>query len=39
VTLTRVERLRRKRPDVASAFYKFLLRTLSDRIRLADKMV
>ena len=41
LTLTRAsfERLRRERPDVASAFYEFLLRTLSDRIRLTDKMV
>ena len=41
LTLTRAsfERLRRERPDVASAFYEFLLRALSDRIRLTDKMV
>jgi SulP family sulfate permease len=41
LTLTRAsfERLRRERPDVASAFYEFLLRTLSDRIRLTEKMV
>lgn len=40
-TLTRdsFDRLRRERPDVASAFYEFLLRTLSDRIRLTEKMV
>jgi sulfate permease, SulP family len=41
LTLTRAsfERLRRERPDVASAFYEFLLRSLSDRVRLTDKMV
>jgi sulfate permease, SulP family len=41
LTLTRAsfERLRRERPDLASALYEFLLRTLSDRIRLTDKMV
>jgi SulP family sulfate permease len=40
-TLTRssFERLRREQPDVASAFYEFLLRTLADRIRLTEKMV
>ncbi|HJV96935.1 MAG TPA: hypothetical protein VJ608_12895 [Albitalea sp.] len=39
LTRTSFERLRRERPDVASAFYEFLLRTLSDRLRLTEKMV
>jgi SulP family sulfate permease len=41
LTLTRAsfERLRRERPDLASAFYEFLLRSLSERIRLTEKMV
>jgi SulP family sulfate permease len=39
LTRDRFECLRRERPDVASAFYEFLLRTLSDRIRLTEKLV
>ncbi|MGN6831201.1 SulP family inorganic anion transporter [Paucibacter sp. M5-1] len=40
-TLTRAayERMRRERPAVAIAFDTFLLRTLSDRINVADRMV
>lgn len=40
-TLTRpsFERLRRERPEVASAFCEFLLRSLSDRIRRSEGMV
>lgn len=40
-TMTRAnfDRLRRERPELASVFYEFLLRTLSDRIRLTEKMV
>ena len=41
LTLTRssFEHLRRERPDAAAAFYEFLLRTLSDRIRLTERMI
>lgn len=38
LTRDRFERLRRERPDLASAFYEFLLRTLSERLRLTEKM-
>jgi SulP family sulfate permease len=40
LTLTRAgfERLRRERPDVAGAFYEFLLRALSERIRMSERM-
>lgn len=39
LTRDRFERLRRERPELASAFYEFLLRTLSERILLTEKMV
>ena len=35
---THCERLHRERPDVALAFCEFLLRTLSDRVRVSEKM-
>jgi SulP family sulfate permease len=40
-TLTRpsFERMRAERPDLACAFHEFLLRTLSDRIALGEKMM
>jgi SulP family sulfate permease len=33
------ERMRQERPDLAGAFHEFLLRTLSDRIALSEKML
>ncbi|MFM2065703.1 MAG: hypothetical protein RLZZ584_612 [Pseudomonadota bacterium] len=40
-TLSRAsfERLRRERPDLAHAFDDFLLRTMADRVNMADRMV
>jgi SulP family sulfate permease len=40
-TLTRAhfERMRAERPDLASAFHECLLRTLSDRIGLSERML
>jgi SulP family sulfate permease len=40
-TLTRAsfERMRRDRPDLAHAFDDFLLRTMADRVNMADKLV
>jgi CRP-like cAMP-binding protein len=40
-TLTRdsYERMRRERPDLASAFDEFLLRVLADRITISERMV
>jgi SulP family sulfate permease len=40
-TLTRpsFERMRQERPDLAGAFHEFLLRTLSDRLVLSEKML
>ncbi|MDE2567039.1 MAG: SLC26A/SulP transporter family protein [Burkholderiales bacterium] len=41
LTLTRgrFEALRRERPDLAAAFYEFLLRTLADRIRVSERLM
>ncbi len=38
LTRERFQRLRHERPDTAAAFYEFLLRTLSERIRLSEQM-
>lgn len=40
MSLTRghFERMRRERPDLAAAFYEFLLRTLADRIRVSERV-
>ena len=40
-TLTRAEfaRMQRERPEVANAFYEFLVRTLADRIVLSEKLL
>ena len=39
LTRERFESMRAKRPDLASAFYEFLLRTLADRMGLSERML
>lgn len=39
LTRERFERMRAERPDLASAFYEFLLRTLADRTEFSDRML
>lgn len=38
LTRERFERMRAERPDLASAFYEFLLRTLADRMEFSERM-
>jgi len=39
MTCANFERMRRERPDLASAFYGFIVRVLADRIDFANRTV